>query len=96
LGLAQQSEESGDVLDLRAKLDCNENDHQARFDLAIALYGAAQNETAIDELLELFRRNAKWNNDAAREQLVKIFEALGAADPLVVEGRRKLSSLLFS
>ena len=95
LGLAQQSEESGDVLDLRAKLDGNENDHQARFDLAIALYGAAQNETAIDELLELFRRNAKWNNDAAREQLVKIFEALGAADPLVVEGRRKLSSLLF-
>ena len=96
LDLALQSEESGDVQDLRAKLDSNENDHKARFDLATALYGAGQNEAAIEELLELFRRDPKWDGEAAREQLVKIFEALGAADPLVVEGRRKLSSLLFS
>jgi putative thioredoxin len=96
LDLAQQSEESGDVQELRGKLEGNENDHQARFDLATALYGAGQNEAAIEELLELFRRDAKWNNEAAREQLVKVFEALGATDPLVVEGRRKLSSMLFS
>ncbi len=96
LDLAQQSEESGDVQGLRAKLDGNENDHQARFELATALYGTGQNEAAIEELLELFKRNPKWDGEAAREQLVKIFEALGATDPLVVEGRRKLSSLLFS
>jgi putative thioredoxin len=96
LDLAQQSEKSGDVQELRGKLEGNENDHQARFDLATALYGAGQNEAVIEELLELFRRDAKWNNEAAREQLVKVFEALGATDPLVVEGRRKLSSMLFS
>jgi len=96
LELAQQSEESGDIQDLRGKLDGNENDHQARFDLATALYAAGQNEAAMDELLELFQRDRNWNNEAAREQLVKIFEAIGATDPHVVEGRRKLSSLLFS
>ena len=100
LDLAQQSEESGDIQDLRAKLDDNENDHQSRLDLATALYGQGlngdNNEAAINELLELFRRDPKWNHEAARKQLIKIFEALGAADPLVVEGRRKLSTLLFS
>ncbi|NQV82248.1 MAG: thioredoxin [Rhodospirillales bacterium] len=96
LELAQQSEETGDVQDLRDKLEHNENDHPARFDLAIALYGLKQNEAAINELLELFRRDRKWDDEAARKQLIKIFDALGAADPLVVEGRRKLSTLLFS
>ena len=96
LELAQQSEVSGDVQDLRDKLESNENDHQARFDLATALVGLNQNEAAIDELLELFRRDAKWDDEAARTQLIKIFDALGAADPLVVEGRKKLSTLLFS
>ena len=96
LDLKQQSEKSGDIQGLRDKLGGNENDHQARFDLATALYGSSQNEAAIDELLELFRRDAKWNDDAARGQLVKIFEALGVMDPLVIEGRRRLSSMLFS
>ena len=69
---------------------------QARLDLAMALYGQGRNEDAIEELLDLFRRAPKWNDDAARKQLLKIFEALGAADPVVVSGRRKLSSVLFS
>ncbi|MEE2698204.1 MAG: thioredoxin [Pseudomonadota bacterium] len=94
--LAQQSEGPRDLQGLREKINLNENDHQARFDFAIALYASGQNEPAIDELLELFRRDPNWNNDAARGQLVKIFEALGVMDPIVVEGRRKLSSMLFS
>jgi len=94
--LAQQSGESGDIQDLRAKLEENENDHQARFDLAVALYGNAQNEAAVGELLELFRRDRKWDGEAARKQLIKIFEALGADNPIVAEGRKKLSTLLFS
>ena len=96
LELAQQSEESGDIQELRAKLEDNETDHQARFDLAVALYGNAQNEAAIEELLELFRRDRKWDDEAARKQLIKIFEALGADDPVVVDGRKKLSTMLFS
>jgi len=96
LDLTQQSESFGDLGDMRDKLNGNENDHQARFDLATALYGSGQNEAAINELLELFKRDSKWNDAAARGQLVKIFEALGVMDPLVVEGRHKLSSMLFS
>jgi putative thioredoxin len=96
LDLAQQSADTGDIQDLRDKLDSNGNDHASRLDLAIALYGQGQNEAAIDELLELFRRDPKWSDAAARKQLLKIFEALGSADPLVVEGRQKLSTLLFS
>jgi putative thioredoxin len=94
--LSQEGKESGDVADLRGKLEKNENDHQARFDLAMALYAEGQNDAAIDELLELFSRDNKWNDEAARKQLVKIFDALGPADPLTVEGRKKLSSMLFS
>jgi putative thioredoxin len=96
LDLTQQSDEFVDLKKLRNNIDDNENDHQSRFELATALYGLGQNEAAIDELLELFSRDAKWNDEAARGQLVKIFEALGVMDPLVVEGRRKLSSMLFS
>jgi putative thioredoxin len=96
LDLTQQSDEFVDLQNLRNNIDDNENDHQSRFELATALYGLGQNDAAIDELLELFRRDAKWNDGAARGQLVKIFEALGFMDPLVVEGRRKLSSMLFS
>ncbi len=94
--LSQQGQDSGDLGDLEKKLEENENDHQARFDMAIALYGQGRNEDAIEELLDLFRRAPKWNEEAARKQLVKIFEALGGADPLVVSGRRKLSSIMFS
>jgi len=94
--LSQHGQESGDVGELRKKLVENENDHQARFDLAMALYGEGGNEAAVEELLDLFRRDSKWNDEAARTQLLKIFEALGAADPVVVSGRKKLSSMLFS
>jgi len=96
LELSRQGQDSGDVTELQAKLDANEGDHQARFDLAMALYGQGRNEEAVDQLLELFRRGAKWNDEAARTQLVKIFDALGPTDPLTVSGRRRLSSLLFS
>ena len=97
LDLAQEADEtSGDVAELQARIAENANDHQSRFDLAIALYAAKQIEPAIDELLTLVERDRKWNDEAARKQLLKIFEALGHADPITVEARRRLSSLLFS
>ncbi|MCH7864670.1 MAG: thioredoxin [Proteobacteria bacterium] len=96
LELSEQVGSTGDVEELRGILAEDENDHQARFDLANTLYGQARNEDAVEELLELLRRAPKWNDEAARMQLLKIFEALGHADPVTVSGRRKLSSLLFS
>ena len=94
--LSEQGQESGDIEELRSKIEANGKDHQSRFDLAAALYGQGQNEAAIDELLELFRRDKKWDDEAARKQLVKIFEALGPTNLLTVSGRRQLSSLMFS
>ena len=94
--LAEESTASGDVAEFRQKLAGDENDHQARFDLAVALYGTGDAEDAIGELVELVRRDRQWNDDAARKQLVKIFEALGHADPLTVSGRQRLSTILFS
>lgn len=94
--LSQQSQDTGEADELRAKLEKDANDHQVRFDLAMALYGQNRNEDAIDALLELFKRDRKWNDEAARNQLLKIFEALGAADPLTIEGRKRLSIMLFS
>ncbi|MSP68209.1 MAG: thioredoxin [Alphaproteobacteria bacterium] len=81
---------------LRARLEANPLDHQARLDLATALFASGQREEAIDQLLELFRRDRKWNEEAARTQMVKFFEALGHTDPLTVQGRKRLSSLMFS
>ena len=95
--LAEQSAQSASQADeFRQRLAQNANDHQARLDLAMALYGAGERETAIDELLEVVRRDRMWNEEAARKQLVKLFEALGPTDPLTVSARRRLSSLLFS
>ena len=94
--LASQAQEAGETGELRAKLDLNPDDHQARFDLAVALSGAGDNENAIEELLELFRRDREWNDSAAKEQLFKIFEALGNKDPLALSGRRRLSSMIFA
>ena len=97
LDLAREADETGgEVPELQARVTENENDHQARFDLAIALYAAKQTKSAIDELLDLVERDQKWNEEAARKQLLKIFEALGHADPITVETRRRLSLLLFS
>jgi len=97
LELAEQSKQSASQTDeLRRRLEQNPNDHQARFDLAMALYGSGRRDQAIEELLEIVRRDRRWNDEAARKQLVKLFEALGPPDPLTVSGRRRLSSLLFS
>jgi len=87
---------AGQAADLRRRLAGNADDHQARFDLALAYYGSGETETAVDELLELFRRDRTWNEDGARKQLLKIFEALGGAHPVTLQGRRRLSTLLFS
>ncbi len=96
LELAEQSTDSGDTAGLMERLARDGNDHQARFDLAIELYGRRQYEAAIEALLELVRRERQWNDEAARKQLVKIFDALGPADPLTVSARRRLSSILFT
>ena len=81
---------------LRARLAQNADDHEARLELATALFGTGEREAAIDELLTLFKRDRQWNDQAARKQLVKFFEAMGGADPLTLSGRRRLSSLMFS
>ncbi len=97
LELAEQSKRSASqTSEFRQRLEQNPNDHQARLDLAMALYGGGQRDAAIDELLEIIRRDRRWNDEAARKQLVKLFEALGATDPLTISARRRLSSLLFS
>ena len=87
---------AGQSADLRRRLAADADDHQARLDLALAYYGAGEAEAAVDELLELFRRDRAWNDEAARKQLLKLFEALGPTHPLTVSSRRRLSALLFS
>ncbi len=97
LELAEQAQKAmGSVGKLRARLEENPDDHEARFDLATALFGAGEREAAIDELLTLFRRDRNWDEQAARRQLVKFFEVMGATDPLTLSARRRLSSLMFS
>ena len=96
LELADQAGKAGPTAELEKRLAADENDHQARFDLAVAQFAAGQRESAIDHLLELFRRNRAWDEQAARKQLVKLFEAMGPTDPLTIAGRKRLSSLLFS
>lgn len=96
LELAAQAEGLGELAELKAKSDANETDHQARFDYALALSAAGEMESAINELIEIFRRDAEWNDDGARQQLFKIFDSLGGEDPLVLAGRRKLASLVFA
>ncbi len=88
-GLAQVSE-------FRARLAKDPKDHQARLDLATALFGGGERETAVDELLELYRLGRAWNEEAARKQMVKFFEAMGPTDPLTISGRKRLSSMMFS
>ncbi|KAA5603888.1 thioredoxin [Roseospira marina] len=94
--LELSQETAGPVAELRTKVDADPNDHQARYDLANALYAADQVEAAVDELLELFWRDRTWSEDAARQRLLKIFEALGPGDPVAASGRRRLSSLVFA
>ncbi|MFY9287280.1 MAG: thioredoxin [Alphaproteobacteria bacterium] len=96
LELAEQSAQTGPVSDLQGKVEKDPADLQARYDLALAYYAADQKEKAVDELLDIVKRNRTWNEEAARKQLVKFFEAFGVMDPLTVSARKRLSSILFS
>jgi len=96
LELARQAESAGPVAELRAVASADPANHQARFDLAQALHAEGDIEEAVDELLELFRRDREWNDAAAKTQLFKIFDALKPQDPIVLNGRRRLSSLIFA
>jgi putative thioredoxin len=96
LALKEKGAAAGDTGPLRAKLEANPADHQARYDLALALDAKGDRQGAIDALLELVRRDRKWNDEAARKQLVTLFEAMGPADERTVAARRKLSAILFS
>lgn len=87
---------SGEVGGLEAKVAADPNDLQAKFDLAMAYYGNGANEQAIDSLVDILRKNLGWNEGAAKDQLVKIFEALGDAHPDTIEGRQKMASVLFA
>jgi putative thioredoxin len=96
LEVAEQATHLGPVAELEQKVVANPLDHQARFDLAIALNGNSRRQEALDQLIEIVRRDRKWNDDAARKQLVQFFEAWGPTDEHTVSGRRRLSSILFA
>jgi len=96
LKLREQAANAPDTAPLREKLASNPADHQARYDLALALDGGGDREGALNELLEIVRRDRKWNDEAARKHLVTLFEAMGPTDERTIAARRKLSSILFS
>jgi putative thioredoxin len=96
LDLARKAEEASDTSELEQKVADNPDDLQARFDLAMALQAGGKREAAMEQLLEIVRRDRSWNDGAARQQLVEFFEAWGPHDPLTVKGRQRLSTLLFS
>ena len=96
LDLAEQAGSIGDVAKLVARVSAEPGDHQARFDLALALNGEGKREEAADQLLESFRRERAWNDGAARKQLLQLFEAWGVMDPATISSRRRLSALLYS
>ncbi len=96
LEVAEQAKSVGPLNELEAKVAADPLDHQARFDLAAALNAAGKRAEAVEHLLTIVRKDRKWNDDAARKQLVQFFEAWGFADPAAVDGRKKLSSVLFS
>jgi putative thioredoxin len=96
LEVAEQAKSVGPVAELEQKVAANPADHQARFDLAVALNAAGKREEAADHLIAIVKRDRKWNDDGARKQLVQFFEAWGPADEATVAGRRKLSSILFA
>ncbi|WP_028877694.1 thioredoxin family protein [Terasakiella pusilla] len=84
-----------DTSELEAKLAADPNDHQARFDLGMALYGAGKSEEGLMQLLEIVKKDRTWKDDAARLQMLKIFEAIGLTDPVVIQVRKKLTTVLF-
>jgi putative thioredoxin len=96
LDLAAAGADAGEVGDLRAVVEADPKNLDARFDLAMALYAQNDREGAVDELLESIRMNRAWNEEAARKQLIKLFEAFGHTDPMTIDARKRLSSILFS
>ena len=96
LALAEQAAEVGDLAGLKRKSEADPNDHQARFDYAIALNANNRREEAAAALLEIIRRDRSFNDDAARKQLLQFFEAWGVADPAAIAARKRLSTVLFS
>jgi putative thioredoxin len=96
IDLAEQAASVGDLAQYEARLAANPADHQARFDLAVALAAGGRREDAIEHLIEIVKRDRTWNEDGARRQLLQFFEAWGPMDEMTILGRRRLSSLLFS
>ncbi|MGM4990823.1 thioredoxin [Tardiphaga sp. 841_E9_N1_2] len=96
IDLVEQASALGPVTELEQKVAANPLDHQARFDLAIALNGANQRSEATGHLLEIVKRDRKWDDDGARKQLIQFFDAWGPTDEATVDGRRRLSTILFS
>ncbi|MGO3929164.1 thioredoxin [Rhodopseudomonas pseudopalustris] len=94
--LAEQASSLGPLAELEQKVAADPQDHQARFDLALALNAAGKRDDATTQLLEIVKRDRKWNEDGARKQLVQLFEAWGATDEATIEGRKRLSTILFS
>jgi len=96
LALAEQAAALGPIAELEQRVAANPLDHQARFDLALALNAGGRRVEALDHLLEIVRRDRKWNDDGARKQLVQLFDAWGPTDEATIMGRRRLSSILFA
>ncbi len=96
LKLKQSAAPTEGMAALEARLAADANDHAARYDLALALDVAGNRDAALDQFLEIVRRDRKWNDEAAKNQVMTLFEAMGPTDPRTIAGRRKLSSLLFS
>jgi len=96
LEVAEQAKDLGPIAELEGKVLANPLDHQARFDLAVALNANGKRAEAVEHLIAIIKRDRKWNDDGARKQLVQFFEAWGFADPAAVDGRKRLSSILFA
>jgi putative thioredoxin len=96
LRLLRQAQDAGPLAELTARVEADPDDHQARFDLAAALQAEGDVEGAVEELLELFRRDREWNDGAARAQLFTIFDSLKPQDPIALKGRRKLGSMILA
>ncbi len=96
LDLAKKASQPDNRMELLSRLAANAADHQARFDLAVLLAARDEKAEALDHLLEIVKRDRNWNEQGARKQMVQLFEAWGPKDPLTLEGRRRLSSILFA
>ena len=96
IDLAEQTKSLGPINELEQKVAANPADYQARFDLALALNAKGSREAALDQLMEIVKRDRKWNDDGARKQLVQFFDAWGPTDEATISGRKRLSSILFS